>query len=124
MALLKDKRNRKLITQHESLGYFTRSFELEIVDYIQTQPGVPVEGKQLAKLVELCRRDGIRVIAVEPQYSRGNADTIREELKRKDVDVAIIELDPAETADANQLDAGFYERVMRANLETLAKHLQ
>ena len=35
---LKDKKNRKIIAFHESLGYFAKSFELTIVDAIEVAP--------------------------------------------------------------------------------------
>ncbi len=124
LALLKDKKNRNLVTNHESLAYFARSFQLNIVGYIQTQPGVSVDGKHLAELVDLCQKRDVGVIAVEPQYNRASADQLRDELKRNSVDAAVIEIDPIETAEPDELDAGYYERVMRRNVETLAKHLK
>lgn len=124
LALLKDSKNRNLVTNHESLAYFARSFRLNIVGHIQTQPGVSVDSKHLAELVDLCKKHEVSVIAVEPQYSRASADQLRDELRRRGLAVEVIEIDPVETAEPGDLDAGYYERVMRRNVETLAKHLK
>src|SRR5262249_54801647 len=43
---LKDKKNRKLITMHDSLRYFARAFDLQIVDSIQPRPGVEADNKK------------------------------------------------------------------------------
>ena len=107
--LLKGKKNRNLVTNHDSLAYFARSFDLHIVGHVQTQPGVTVDGKHLEDLLKICTQHQVRVIAVEPQYSRSSANALRSELQRKGLkEVALIEIDPVETAEAGQLDAGYY----------------
>jgi ABC-type Zn uptake system ZnuABC Zn-binding protein ZnuA len=122
--LLKDKKNRNLVTNHGSLGYFARSFDLNIVGSVQTQPGVTVDGKHLEELTKVCKDNEVHVLAVEPQYPRKSIELLREQLERGGATVAIVELDPLETANPAQLDVGWYERGMRKNLDTLAKHLK
>jgi ABC-type Zn uptake system ZnuABC Zn-binding protein ZnuA len=120
----KGKKNRKIITQHDSLRYFARSFDLELVDSIQPKPGVEADPTQLAKLVEECKEKGVRVIAVEPQYSSSSAETLKRELQSKEIkDVQIVVIDPLETA-VGDLDADFYVRKMRENIQNLSKALK
>jgi ABC-type Zn uptake system ZnuABC Zn-binding protein ZnuA len=121
--MLKGKQNRNLVTNHGSMAYFARSFDLKIVGHLQEQPGVAVDGRTLEELAALCKEHQVRVLAVEPQFPQGNVKMLQEELERNNMTAAVVELDPLETADPRQLDAGFYERGMRKNLETLAKHL-
>jgi ABC-type Zn uptake system ZnuABC Zn-binding protein ZnuA len=120
---LKGKKTNKLIAMHDSLRYFARSFGLEVVGSIQPRPGVEADGKQMAKLVEVCKKEGVRVIAVEPQYSQGSAERLKKELNNRGIKgVKIITIDPLETAQG-KLEADFYVRKMRENLDALKKAL-
>jgi ABC-type Zn uptake system ZnuABC Zn-binding protein ZnuA len=120
---LAGKKNRKIIAQHESLGYFARSFGLEVEGAIQLQPGVEPDSAKLAQLVQLCKKEKIRVIAVEPQYSKAGAETLARQLQAHKLTVHLVVVDPLETADP-PLDPGLYLRKMRENIEVLAKHLE
>jgi zinc transport system substrate-binding protein len=121
---LKDKKNKKIVAQHESLGYFAQTFGLKVVGSIQLRPGVEPDRAQMEKLAKLCSAEGVEVIAVEPQYNRAGAETLQRELKAKGIAVQIVQIDPMETADPNDLkDEGYYVRVMKQNLDALAKHL-
>jgi ABC-type Zn uptake system ZnuABC Zn-binding protein ZnuA len=123
LAALQKKKNRKLVTMHESLAYFARSFKLDIVGSIQTRPGEEADPQKIAQLVKLCRKENVRVIAVEPQYPESSAEALKKELARKGVkDVRIITLDPLETV-TGELHAGVYVRKMRENIDTLRKAL-
>jgi ABC-type Zn uptake system ZnuABC Zn-binding protein ZnuA len=118
---LKDKKNRKLIAFHESLGYFAKSFNLHIVDAIEVAPGQEPSPGHLKKLVEICKKEDVRDIAVEPQYPKG---TSAEVLKREVKDIEFVIVDPLETADGKELmDKGWYEKKMKQNLDALAKSL-
>jgi zinc transport system substrate-binding protein len=121
---LKDKKNRKFITNHHSFRYFARAFGLEVVDSIQMQPGVEADGAQLARLVKLCKENDVRVIGVEPQYSHKAAETLQNSLRKDLPDLVIVELDPIETAPPERLSPDYYLERMRQNVEILAKHLR
>jgi len=122
--MLADKKNRKLIAMHESLGYFCKSFDLELVDSIMPRPGVEADLKKLAELAEKCQKENVLVLAIEPQYSQDRAKTLRDNLKSTSHQLAIVEIDPLETGPRDKLDANYYLDVMRGNLENLAKHMQ
>ena len=120
-AALKDKKDRKIVTFHESLNYFAKSFDLEIAGVVQKKPGVEPNSDELNALVKLCVEKKVRLIAVEPQYgSSGSAATILKELQRNGLtDAAIVELDPLETVTPDALTKDWYEKKMKANLEAL-----
>ena len=124
--LLADKKERRIVSFHESLTYFANSFGLEIVAVIQMTPGAEPRSDELKKLVETCLKENIRVIAVEPQFgAQSSAGRLRDELTARGVkDVQLVEIDPMETADPAELKAGWYQQKMRANLAALAKALQ
>jgi ABC-type Zn uptake system ZnuABC Zn-binding protein ZnuA len=123
-AALKDKKNRKFVTNHHSFRYFARSFGLEVLESIQMQPGVEADGKQMAKLVALCKKHNVRVIGVEPQYSPAAAKVLQDSLRKDIPDLAIVDLDPMETANPDQLTPEYYLGRMKQNVENLAKHLK
>lgn len=121
--LLAGKKNRKLITMHESLAYFADSFGLEIVGAVQIRPGVEADAAQRTRLVKLCKEKGVRVIAVEPQYPQDSARLLQEQVRRDGVALEIVEVDPLETA-TGELSPDFYVTRMRENLTRLAKALK
>jgi zinc transport system substrate-binding protein len=112
----------KILTMHESMGYFARAFELEVVGSIQTTPGQEPSRKKLDEVVNTCVEKKVTVIAVEPQYTTSNAvKVIERELKAKGLnDVVIVELDPLETSPNAVPALNFYEHKMRENLNALA----
>jgi ABC-type Zn uptake system ZnuABC Zn-binding protein ZnuA len=114
----------KLITFHDSLHYFARSFGIEVLDSIEA-PGQEPSPKKLNSIVDTCRKHGVRLIAVEPQYpSHTSARVILEELQRHGIDAAFVEIDPLETADEKDLTADYYELKMRQNIANLAAALK
>lgn len=123
---LKDKKNRRFVTFHGSLTYFAKTFDLEIADVIQKVPGQEPTAKELTKLVEVCKANKVRVIAVEPQYSgQSSAQRILDELKRQGIeDPVLVEIDPLETAQGADLNPEWYETKMRENLTRLAGALK
>ena len=76
--------------------------------------------------MERCEKKQIRVIAIEPQYGAGtSAKAVADALKAKGLtDIRMIVIDPLETAEESEFNAGWYEAKMRANLEALAKALK
>jgi ABC-type Zn uptake system ZnuABC Zn-binding protein ZnuA len=122
-AALKNKKNKKLIATHESLRYFGKSFGLEILDSIQPRPGIEADNAQMTKLVKLMKEKDVRVIATEPQYPQNLAKILKANLAKQKVEVKLVEIDPLETAQADELDAGYYAKKMRENITNLAKAL-
>jgi zinc transport system substrate-binding protein len=121
------KKNKKIVTMHDAFGYFAEEFDVEIVGSIQTKPGMDPDSVTMAKLVELCRAKDVRVIAVEPQYSKGQAESLQKSLKGRGLEVTIVTLDPLETAPVADKklnpDPGYYLAKMRENIDTLVKAL-
>lgn len=71
-------KGERIFVFHPAFGYFTESYGLE-------QTAVEVEGKepsprQLSALIEKARAEQVRIIFVQPQFSRRNAQTIAREI--------------------------------------------
>lgn len=76
--LLKDAKGKTFMTFHPAWGYFAR-------DYGLIQLPIEVEGKEpgqktLKNLIDFARKEGVRAILVEPQFSNKGADVIAKEL--------------------------------------------
>ncbi len=56
----------KLIAYHNSWPYFARRFRLDIVDFIETRPGIPASPAHLAELAVMARKAGVRAVVHEP----------------------------------------------------------
>jgi len=124
-AMLKDKKERKIIAFHDSLHYFGECFGIKISDSIQLEPGVEPTANHMKELIKLCKDENIRIIAVEPQFpDNTSASTILSELKKAGIEAEFVVIDPMETAGESELNADFYERTMRGNLERLAKAMR
>lgn len=72
--VFKDKKGLKFMVYHPAWGYLARAYGLE-------QVSVELEGKepkpeQLKTLIEESRKQGIRVIFVQPQFSTKSAETL------------------------------------------------
>jgi ABC-type Zn uptake system ZnuABC Zn-binding protein ZnuA len=125
-AAFKNKKNKKLISFHDSLGYFARAFGLNIVKTIQPVAGEEdTSGARLADLVKLCTKENIKVIAVEPnQIGNSSANALLKELQAKgNKDVQIVEVDMLESVPRADLTKDYYVDKMRQNIEKLAKAL-
>jgi ABC-type Zn uptake system ZnuABC Zn-binding protein ZnuA len=127
--MLKDKKDRKIVTFHDSMTYFAKTFDLKIVGVVQKNPGTEPNDKQLRTLIALCAdpSDPVRVICAEPQYGTSNsAEALLNELRRAKVpDPVLVELDPLETVKPEELkDPEWYETKMRANLRALAGQMK
>jgi zinc transport system substrate-binding protein len=130
-ALFAEKKDRNIVTFHDSMTYFAKTFDLNIVGVVQKNPGTEPNGSQLAELIGLCadEKNPVRVITVEPQYGfSSSANEVVKELRNKGVpEPVLVEFDPLETVTPDELaadPAGWYERKMRANLDALAKAMK
>jgi zinc transport system substrate-binding protein len=121
--MLADKKERRILSFHESLNYFAKTYGLEIAGAIEVNPGHEPTRDKLNEIIKMCQDPNkpVRVIAVEPQFpSRTSANAIRNALRGKDIDSQFVEIDPLETCAEIELSPELYERVMRKNLQELA----
>ena len=84
---LEPYRGEKFLVYHPAFGYFAHDFGL-------VQLTIEEEGKEptpqgLVHVIEQAKEEGIKVVFVEPQFDKHNAETIAEEIGGK-----VITLDP------------------------------
>lgn len=73
-AMLKDLPSRRFMVHHPAWGYFAQTYDL-------TQVAIEREGKEpgaraLTALIEQARREGVRVILVQPQMNAKSAEQV------------------------------------------------
>jgi zinc transport system substrate-binding protein len=126
---LKGKQNRQIVSSHDALRYFQRTYDLEVTPIVES-PEDPAGARKLADLVNIISTKNIRIIAIEPgeEKARNSAKALLGEIKDPKVreQVKIIEFDPLETAEEKELTADggdWYLKRMRHNLDTLIEAL-
>lgn len=75
---LSGNKNRIILVYHPSWGYFCR-------DYGLTQIAIEKNGKEpspqeIAELIDMAKKDNIKIIFISPQFSRKSADMIASEI--------------------------------------------
>ncbi|MBU1355663.1 MAG: metal ABC transporter substrate-binding protein [Candidatus Edwardsbacteria bacterium] len=113
---LKDVKNRNIITFHEAFPYFAREFNLNILAVIEREPGSEPSAGELARTIELVRKNKVKALFAEPQYPAGSARVIAQETGAK-----VYTLDPAVTGP---MEPDAYIAAMKKNLAVLQEALQ
>jgi len=105
---------KRFIAFHPAWGYFAERYGLEQAAVVEEIPGREPTAQELAALITLVRRTGVRALMSEPQFS----SKIVEALKR-DLGLTVHEVNP----EGGELSASGYENFMRANVATFVRAL-
>jgi ABC-type Zn uptake system ZnuABC Zn-binding protein ZnuA len=71
-------KGRKVITYHRSWPNFCERFGLQVVDYVEPKPGIPPTPSHMLQVINTMRRDGIKLILVEPYFDLRQPNKIAE----------------------------------------------
>ncbi len=72
-------RGRKVVTYHRSWPNFTKRFGLDVVDYVEPRPGIPPSPAHTVELIQLMRREKVKVILVEPYFDLKTPNAVARE---------------------------------------------
>lgn len=78
-AETKSFRGRKVVTYHNSLPNFARHFGLNVVGFVEPRPGIPPTPSHTLDVINMMKRDNVKVIMVEPYFDRKTPDSIARE---------------------------------------------
>ncbi len=78
-----------LISFHDSFHHFNANYGINDRGSVQSSPGREPTPRELARLGELIRANGVQAICVEPQMDKRSAEVLAREF-----DLRMIELDP------------------------------
>lgn len=76
---MKPWRGRKVVTYHRSWPNFTARFGLQVADYVEPRPGIPPSPGHLVQLMAMMKREGIKVILVEPYFDLKTPQSVARE---------------------------------------------
>lgn len=75
---MKPFRGSKIVTYHRSWSYFAHRFELVVADELEPKPGIPPSPGHTLEVINKMKDEGIKVLLVEPFYSRKEPDLVAE----------------------------------------------
>ena len=78
-AHMKPYAGRKVVTYHRSWPNFAEHFGLNVVGYVEPRPGIPPSPQHTVELIGQMKRDGVKVIMVEPYFDLKTPNSIARE---------------------------------------------
>src|SRR5437773_4981366 len=79
LAAMKPYAGRKIVTYHRSWPNFAEHFKLNVIGYVEPRPGIPPSPQHTVELIGLMRRDGVKIIAVEPYFDLKTPNAVARE---------------------------------------------
>ena len=75
-AQMKPFHGRKVVTYHRSWPNLAKRFDLDVVGYIEPRPGIPPTPSHTLELIQLMKRENVKVILVEPYFDLKTPNSI------------------------------------------------
>ncbi len=72
-------RGRKVITYHRSWPNFCERFGMVVVDYVEPKPGIPPTPSHTLDLINIMKRENIKLILVEPYFDLRTPNSIAQQ---------------------------------------------
>jgi zinc/manganese transport system substrate-binding protein len=69
-------RGRKIVTYHRSWPNFAKHFGLDVIGYIEPRPGIPPTPSHTVELVNLMKRENVKIELIEPYFDLKTPDSI------------------------------------------------
>lgn len=69
----------KAVADHNLWPYFAKRFGLSVVGYLEPKPGVTPTTKHLGEVIDLMKRDGVRIILTTPYFDSRHARFVSEQ---------------------------------------------
>ncbi len=109
-------KQRDLVSDHNAFAYLARRYGLNVVGVVQEVDEVPPSPRQLGRLEDTIKKDGIKVLFTSPPVPSREA-----RLVASDTGIAVATLN---TLEVGPLEAATYENEMRENLKILEQYLR
>jgi zinc/manganese transport system substrate-binding protein len=75
-AAMAPYKGRKVVTYHTSWSNFAKHFGLQVVGYIEPRPGIPPTPAHTLEIIQLMKRDNVKVVVVEPYFDLKTPNSI------------------------------------------------
>lgn len=69
-------RGRKVVTYHRSWPNFAKHFDLDVIGYIEPRPGIPPTPSHTLELVNLMKREKVKIELIEPYFDLKTPNSI------------------------------------------------
>lgn len=69
-------RGRKIVTYHRSWPNFAKHFGLDVIGYIEPRPGIPPTPSHTIELVNLMKRENVKIQLIEPYFDLKTPNSI------------------------------------------------
>jgi zinc/manganese transport system substrate-binding protein len=63
-------RGKRIITYHKNWSYFTNTFGLNVVEYIEAKPGIPPSAKHVQNIIEMIKEQNIKLMIVATYFEK------------------------------------------------------
>lgn len=80
----------KVVTYHNTWPYFAHAFGIEVEAFVEPLPGIEPTPSHTAQVIDLMKAESIRVIGVEPYFSKRTPESIA-----RATGAAIVDLPPS-----------------------------
>jgi ABC-type Zn uptake system ZnuABC Zn-binding protein ZnuA len=75
-AEMKPFHGRKVVTYHNSAPNFAKHFGLDVVGFVEPRPGIPPTPSHTLEVINMMKRDHVKLVMVEPYFDRKTPDAI------------------------------------------------
>jgi ABC-type Zn uptake system ZnuABC Zn-binding protein ZnuA len=113
--ILEPIRGRALVQHHPSMNYFFARYGLRSIGSVEESPGQEATPRDLQRLAEAMRVEGVRAVVTEPQLPRAPVDALAEMTGAN-----VVELDPVGGVPGRAT----YDELMRFNARALVEALK
>lgn len=82
-AAMAPYKGTKVVTYHRSWPNFTGRFGLDVMGYVEPKPGIPPSPSHTIELIQDMKRQGVKLILVEPYFDLKTPESIAREVGGK-----------------------------------------
>jgi ABC-type Zn uptake system ZnuABC Zn-binding protein ZnuA len=79
LATMQPYKGQKVVTYHRSWSYFANRFGLTVSEELEPKPGIPPSPGHVAEVVERIKAESVKILVMEPFYSRKAPDLVASE---------------------------------------------
>jgi zinc/manganese transport system substrate-binding protein len=73
----------KIVTYHRSWPNFADRFGLDVIGYVEPRPGIPPSPSHTLELIQEMKRQGVKIMLVEPYFDLKTPDSVARETGAK-----------------------------------------
>ncbi|MBN1820058.1 MAG: metal ABC transporter substrate-binding protein [Prolixibacteraceae bacterium] len=104
-------RDKKVIAYHKNWAYFSDTFGLIIIGYIEPKPGIPPSAKHVQDIVNLVKDQNIELMLVASYFEKKSSEMIEEKTGVKALSLPLFVAGTEEVEDNFQLVDFWIDRI-------------